>query len=254
MNHSKLIAILLIVHYVPVNALSDEYIVNVAIGSRTSMMDMSSTLRVWMTRVDEDNFVIFNVTNCEYVVSQKINSDDVDLGVDIPSNVHLRESEGVLADIYNKTIVYKASGNALILKNDNTHDNSIIGPLSDWLSILVSTDEEFPSSLAGINISATTYDILEEIAPYHLMRRVLNDASMIETHIDEISIVNSMTQEKGMSRINLSAEHGDVFQRIDALVVRDAFRRSAGDDLNVFIERVAGSRLNDSGGLLKRSQ
>ncbi len=243
MNYVKWIAIMVVFLHASDELLSGTYSIDIAIERKTALLDVDSDLRIIMSRTDNDNAAQFAVNNCTYDVRQVVKNKDVKIDVDLHPSIHLKDSEGALVQIYNKSIIYAYSDDGLILQNDDTRDNVIIGPVSDWLSMLVSPSTNWPSSLAGIPIVDRPYQVLLVEKPHHLVFRILCDIPTEGVRVEETSIINFENGEKGFSRITTSNAIHNVSQSIDSVIINDAFMQSVGDSLKINVVRKGGQPL-----------
>jgi hypothetical protein len=230
MSYSKLVAYIVCLLMTSWILHADTYSIAIAIEQKSGGLDVSSTLLIKMSREDNDNQAKFIVTNCVFSVSQEV-KDGVAIGVDLPAKIHIENEKGALVRIYNKTIVYNLVNDGLILQKDNTSENVIIGPVSDLLSMLVSSPMNRPSVLMGNPIAENEYDIKVVEGPHQLVYRLLSDKSTEGMHIEETSIINSENKDKGFSRIVISNEVLTVSQRIEAIIASDKFMQTVSDSI-----------------------
>lgn len=232
MNHTKWLAVSVVLLHMCCSTIANEYSINIAIERKTDLLDVSTDLRIQLSRTTTGDLVQFMVTGCEYVVHQDLKNIDIEVNVNLPAKIHLTNSEAALGEIYNKSISYIFSDSGLILQNDETSANSVVGSVSDWLSMLVSPATNWSPSLAGIPITQGEYEVLTKAPPYNMLRQQISAIDADGVSVQKTSIINMETEEKGFSQINCLSVHGNASENVTATIMRNAFMQAVGDSFN----------------------
>jgi len=212
--------------------------INFSISSATPLTKNNMDLHLSLNSDKADGKIVFKVVNCTFEVEQKFTNDASVSDEDFPPKVVLKNGEGELKNLHEKKIVFHEDEKRISILMDETDKNLLVGPISGWISLLLSPATEIPESIMGLPIKDSDYNELYRDNGFKVISRKLAADEGKLFVVEERSIINIASKEKVFTGIYSKTKTNQSSQTLIAHMYYTDSLSKVSEDLAAFAKKI----------------